>query len=361
MVDLPRLIFLSGFLPSLRVPSGGQNLVGRVLREACLRQPVSLVTFCNRQEKPYFDPAEFVACRESNVFELTTSARLFASFCHPRLPLISSARFHEARGVVQRLLRQPASEVWVEFIQAASLLDLVPRTTPTTLVVHDLFHQALERRSAAARGWKRSLLQIEAGRTRAWEARILKRPDRLVCINDKDRDLIATFAGRRDVEVRYPVVDERYRTVRRSSDRIRPGMVLFWGLMSRAENEDAALWFVREVLPQIRRDRPGVRFCIAGASPSESVRSLAGPNVEVLGFVQDPVALFESAEVAVAPLRLGSGIKIKVVEFLAAGLPTVATSVGAEGVRPSELLMVADSAEHFARACLARMMVPVRE
>jgi glycosyltransferase involved in cell wall biosynthesis len=220
------------------------------------------------------------------------------------------------------------------------------------VVVHDFMHQALDRGVGAAPWWKRPFLQFEAARTRRWETEIVKKPSDLLTSNDKDRDIAQNITGRRDVVTRYSEIDPLYAGIKRDPAKLRKGVIFFWGLMSRPENEDAMVWFASEILPKIRRHRPHARLVIAGAEPSKAVLALKGEPIDVLGFVKDPVPIFESVEMAVAPLRLGSGLKIKVVEFLAAGIPTVATNVGAEGVKPSPFLVVANEPEAFAQACL---------
>lgn len=334
------------------MPSGGQRLVYEILREQCASAPVTLLAFCNEQERDYFDPEDFRMCQKVKVFALSRRGRLFAALQYPGLPLTTSARYAAAR---RWLIGKTFDSVWIEFIQASSLLSVLPVNTPSTLVVHDLCHQALGRRAQGYHGWHRCFYEWEAKRTRRWEASVLQRPQRLLTLNEKDRDLIRDCSGRTDVEVRYPRVDECYRRVVRSPATIRPETILFWGLMSRAENEDAVTWFRNEVLPLIWQRRPAVKFIIAGANPGPAVRALAGPRVEVLGFVEDPLPLFSEMAMAVAPLRQGSGIKIKVVEYLAAGIPTVASPIGAEGIRPSPLLAVQTVAAEFAAACLVSL------
>lgn len=351
-------LFISGFLPSARVPSGGQRLVYEILREQCAAGPVTLLAFCNELERGYFVPDDFRMCAETQVFFLNRGNRAWAALRYPGLPLTTSARFAAAKDWVKS---RPFTDVWVEFIQGASLLTELAAGLPSTLVVHDLFHQTLGRRAAAARGIRRWFWQWEAGRTRRWESAVIRRAGAVLTLNDKDRELIRDCSGRTDVTVRYPVVDESYRRVVRTATTVQPDTILFWGLMSRAENEDAATWFCQTVLPGIRRERPGVRLLIAGANPSPAVRGLAGAGIEVLGFVKDPLPLFGSVALAVAPLRHGGGIKIKVIEYLAAGIPTVASPVGAEGIRPSPLLRVCADSAGFASACLDILAQSVHE
>ncbi len=111
-------------------------------------------------------------------------------------------------------------------------------------------------------------------------------------------------------------------------------MLLFVGGFKHPPNEDAVRWFVEAVLPLVRAVRPGVHLVLAGADPGPSVRALAGPGVEVTGYVTDAAltTLYDRARVVVAPLRFGAGVKGKVVEAMRLGVPVVTTTVGAQGL-----------------------------
>jgi glycosyltransferase involved in cell wall biosynthesis len=350
------LLFLSGFLPSARVPSGGQQLVHRELERLAREYRVTLLAFRNEKESAIDVGDDFASCRRAEIVSVGRLTRLFAALRHPRLPAIASARFAAGASIMRTLCRETTFDrIHCEFIQAAGLLRLAPVGVPSTLVVHDFFHEALARRAEHLREPLRSLAHVEAKRTKRWEAGILHAADGVLTLTERDRETAQRLSGRADVGVRYPTVPRRLENIRRDSATIDPHLVLFFGLLSRAENEDAVLWFVREVWPEVMKARPRARFVVAGAAPTESLTRLRAERVSMIGYVEDPVALLSRAAVAVAPLRMGAGIKIKVVEALAAGLPTVATPIGAEGVRPSPLLTVADSASDFARACIERL------
>jgi glycosyltransferase involved in cell wall biosynthesis len=277
--------------------------------------------------------------------------------------MISSARYGLSHEWLRGVIRAQAYDLaWFEFIQSASLLPLLPPSLPSRLVVHDFFFQAHERKATQAAGIARIFWQWEARRTKRWESLAISRAKEVVTLTEKDKEVAQAITGRRDIGVRYPEVDEVFHDIGRTrGPRVAKGTILFWGQMSRRENEDAAIWFVRDILPSIRLRRPGAKLIIAGANPGPSVLKLASGNVEVTGFVADPVGLFHSAEVAIAPLRLGAGIKIKVAEYLAAGIPTVVTTVGAEGIKHSRLLRIADRPADFSEACIALMAPQLHE
>ena len=127
--------------------------------------------------------------------------------------------------------------------------------------------------------------------------------------------------------------------------------VVFVGNFWHAPNLDGVRWFAERVWPTVRAARPDAVFSIAGSRMGPEVRRLAEvEGIETLGFIDDIGALYERAAVAVAPLRFGAGVKGKVVEALAAGLPVVATTIATEGLGLTDGvdLLVADDAEVFA-------------
>jgi GT2 family glycosyltransferase/SAM-dependent methyltransferase len=108
--------------------------------------------------------------------------------------------------------------------------------------------------------------------------------------------------------------------------------VIFVGGFEHPPNSDAAIYLVREVMPRVWASMGDVPVTIIGGSPPHEVLELAGPQVEVRGWVSDLVPLLDSARAMVVPVRYGAGIKGKITQALAAGLPVVTTPLGAEGL-----------------------------
>jgi glycosyltransferase involved in cell wall biosynthesis len=129
-------------------------------------------------------------------------------------------------------------------------------------------------------------------------------------------------------------------------------LLVFVGTLSYGPNVDGARVFVRDVLPELRRRRPGLRLALVGRDPCPEVRALAGPGVEVVGAVPDVRPWLERAALAVVPLRIGGGTRLKIVEAIAMGCPVLSTEVGAEGLglADREHLRLARDAAGFARA-----------
>ena len=107
---------------------------------------------------------------------------------------------------------------------------------------------------------------------------------------------------------------------------------MFWGAMNRKENEDAVIFFMNNIWPYINKENKEIKFYIVGSKPTDKVKSFESENVIVTGFIEDPKEYFKIMDLSVIPLRYGAGIKIKVLESLAAGIPVITTDVGAEGI-----------------------------
>jgi glycosyltransferase involved in cell wall biosynthesis len=130
--------------------------------------------------------------------------------------------------------------------------------------------------------------------------------------------------------------------------------VMFVGALNFESNVEAISYFAGSVLPLIRREYPGVQFVVIGRDPIPAVLELQDRHAcRVLTGVSDLTPHFDAASLFVAPIRLGSGTRLKVLEAMARGKPVVATSIAAEGldVRSGIDLEIADSAEAFAAAC----------
>jgi glycosyltransferase involved in cell wall biosynthesis len=132
--------------------------------------------------------------------------------------------------------------------------------------------------------------------------------------------------------------------------------VLFTGTLDFRPNIDAVSWFAHQVLPLIRAELPDLRFVVVGRSPTPAVRALDRlPGVAIVGEVSDVRPWFNRCAVYVVPMRIGGGVRLKVLEALAMELPVVATHMGAEGVEGLhsgiQALLADKPAEFAAEVC----------
>jgi glycosyltransferase involved in cell wall biosynthesis len=128
--------------------------------------------------------------------------------------------------------------------------------------------------------------------------------------------------------------------------------VVFFGLLSYVPNVDGVNHFVMDIWPRIAEAHPEARCKIIGDRPPPSLLALAGPRVELTGFVPDLRPHLAAAAVVVVPLRLGGGTRLKIVEAMAMGKAIVSTTLGAEGIEavPGRDILVEDEPVGFADA-----------
>jgi sugar transferase (PEP-CTERM/EpsH1 system associated) len=226
---------------------------------------------------------------------------------------------------------------------------------PSILFTHNVEAEIWRRHAETASGpLRRALYRQQWSRMRRFEGRTLGRFDRVLAVSDADRDTFARLYPQTQAPVSIiPTgVDTAFFRPPEDAAVTRPHVV-FVGSMDWLPNEDAVVYFCRHILPQIAREVPDVTFSIVGRSPTATVRRLADDSrVTVTGRVDDVRPALHEAAVAVVPLRIGGGTRLKIFEAMAAGTPVVSTTVGAEGLPavPGRHLLVADEPDTFARA-----------
>lgn len=165
---------------------------------------------------------------------------------------------------------------------------------------------------------------------------------------------------------RFPVQvypDEGLRAARNRAGHKRPDppTILYVAGFAHRPNVDAILWFAREVLPIVKKRVPESVTIIVGSFPPRSVTSLAREDVVVTQAISWPVLewLYHSAQMVIAPVRYGGGVKGKILEAMRYGVPVVTTRVGAEGIDGAEQMMaIADTPEAFADSVVTLLRDP---
>lgn len=276
------------------------------------------------------------------------------------LSLLSRMPFHAAH------LRDGALQSAVDEVLAREQFDVVqlessqigwlefPPGLPVVVDEHNIESELLGRMGQTETSRvRRSYNRWEYRRYRAYEKRVWGSAEACATTSQRDADAIASQCpGLQVVVVPNGVDPDEFQP---SQEPTQPGTIIFTGLLSYRPNEDGIRWFLNEVYPIVRRARPQARMTVVGSGPDDLLNSLRGPGVDVTGWVPDVRPYMDAAAVAVVPLRMGGGTRLKVVEAMSMSKAIVSTSLGAEGIDvvSGRHLELADDPQAFADAVVS--------
>ena len=202
---------------------------------------------------------------------------------------------------------------------------------------------------------RRAYFKLQAGRMLHYERRVSRASGHIVAVSKNDADeMRRLFDVTRVSEIPTGVNIEYF-----LPPETRPPAVadlVFVGSMDWLPNVDGVLYFVGEILPLIRQKRPQTTLAVVGRTPPPKLLQLGteDPNIKITGTVPDIRPYLWGSSVSIVPLRIGGGTRLKIYEAMAAKIPVVSTTIGAEGltVNPPHDIRIADSPRDFAGQCL---------
>lgn len=345
---------------------GGARRILELTRGVARRQNVSVVSLLSNTSQTDPTNAEIVSMVPVAV---PFTARDVSTRARRALQLRSLASRHSAqyrlyyhqsfqRALNRHVAEHEADVVQLEFSQMGAYS--VDSAVPTVLDVHNIEHELLLQMAKSGSAARRLFSLVEFRKLRREEIQFWRGATCCIATSKVDSELVASHINR-DVPVIPNGVDLEY--FQYSAAEGKQDSVVFVGAMRYRPNADAAHWFVEQILPIIRVSVPDVTFTIVGADPPADLMALADcPNVSVTGTVADIRPWLQSAQVAVVPLRIGSGTRIKILEAFAASRPVVSTTIGATGIEVEHRtnLLLADDARGFAASVIELLTQPER-
>ncbi|EOR24559.1 group 1 glycosyl transferase [Clostridium sartagoforme AAU1] len=339
-----KVLYISSFLPKRNASQAGVNITYNIIRT--LREnincDVDLLCTLNSDEYGKDDSDIKIITEDQYYIEVSKKKKIVNIFKNILKPIIASVRFDKRVISLLEKIDKKYDYIIIDYTQNISYIDFLRKRFPTSkisIIEHDVSFLGLERRVNQAKFLKKALYKFEYKRLRKYELSQLKKFDRIYTLNEKDKNLISEL---KNVDILSPFIN-KWNFKYKEHDTFN---IMYWGAMNRKENEIAVLNFVNDIWPSINKEN--VKFYIIGANPTKRIMDLQNDNIIVTGFVDDPSEYFSIIDLSIVPLTLGAGIKIKVLESLANGIPVLTTSIGAEGINYKDEFIVTDSFEEFA-------------
>ncbi len=303
------------------------------------RGEVTLVYFASR-EGPHIAPSNLPFCRRIIPVPAPkpyTAGKILRGLVgrHP-LPAVNLDSPHMKGALAELLAREEFDLIQMEYVSlAAAYLPVLRRATraPIAFDWHNIDSELMDRyANEAASPLRRWYARHTARRLAALERSVLAGAFGHVVCSQRERACLAAIAPQARLAVIENGVDVEHFQSPAAAPEPRT-QIVFVGSMNYHANAGAAVEFARSVWPALRARFPAWGFSIVGSNPTPDVLALHGANgVEVTGTVPDVRGYYRRAIAAIVPLTVGGGTRLKILEAMAAGVPVVSSSIGAEGL-----------------------------
>jgi O-antigen biosynthesis protein len=353
--DRPRVLWMTAYLPHLGKHAGAGRMF-QLLERISQNFRITLLTFLEFDEETEFLPQVEALCERVVAMRRTPPLRWqffpYEPFDEFRTPQMQEAMDHCLEELDFDLIQ-------LEYTQMASYASK-RLGIPALLTKHEVDFSACGRKARVETSLaKRVLWFYRYLQVLDREAKLAQNLDAIVCMTDADARQLRKFCNSTPIHVINTGVDLEYFSPP-ASPATKPRLV-FVGAFQHEPNVDAMIYFCRQILPLVRKEIPETELVIVGSNPTPAVVSLGEiPRVQVTGFVPDIRPYMASSAVYVVPLRLGVGIRGKILEAWAMGMPVVASSVACAGLdyEDGRNLLRADSESLFTDHVVALLKGP---
>jgi polysaccharide biosynthesis protein PslH len=360
-----RVLFLAPFPPHLQASHGGGRVIAQLISHLSQRHSVGLCYLRAAGEpavddglRERCDVVEEVVIPEVGNSGMNRWSRRLRGWRQLIMgnPLWAIDRFSPAyEERMKTLLKTWRPDiVQIEFhIMGQYLSALKDDPAPRILVQHEPGEESVREIMRASLAQGRIMPQLDVLAWKRFERKVTAQVQAVVVFTERDRQAVRKL-GQQTPIVQIPLGTEIAEPSPQTTEE-EPLSLLFVGNFKHLPNVDAADRLINQIFPQVQFRFPGVcLFIVGNHAPSDLLRH-ANEHVKVTGYVPDVKPYLDKATLVVVPLRLGGGMRVKVLEALAAGKPLVASSRAVEGLGlvNGEQVVLAEDDEEFSRAIIA--------
>ncbi len=341
--------------------TGGKIRTGNILRHLSKHHDITLISnvespkddqwigeikqFCTK-----FIPVKWREVRKGSViFFIRLFLQMFS-----RYP-VSALNDYSAtlKTAIEDELKKNRYDIAIcDFVQSALLFKKVGNL-PTLLFQHNVESMIAKRHVQQNNGiLVKMFWWLQWEKMSFFEKAACKKFTSVIAVSQEDKRLFKELYGAGNVSVIPTGVDLEYYNISVDRQETESSLV-FCGSMDWLPNEDAILFFINEILPEIKKSIPKVNLTVIGRNPSSALSKIVDnvPEVDLTGWVKDTRPHIEKGQVFIVPIRIGGGTRMKIYEAMAMGKAIVSTTIGAEGlpVKNDIHLVFADQPQDFAK------------
>lgn len=346
------ILHISPYYPSLETNHAGGVCMGKEIESLEKNHNVYILTFvASNYDKILAASEKREHCWYVSIHKWNRALHVMLE---PFLPAYFAARtsFRFAAKLIYYIKRYHIEAVHAEYSSMGQYIGLIKKIFPLVkvhLIAHDITVQSYVRKKEGSRGLKRRYYEWEYKKVRLWEGRYCRSADEVLTFNEKDCRLLKDLYRIEKIRVLNPyygIEDVHSKPSEKKRD-VEYANICFLGQMGREENYLAAQRLIR-IGYILKKIIPELNIYIIGNQPSEALKKEQNEFIHITGFVEDVDEYMRKAQVAVFPLTLGAGIKVKVLRSLALGVPVVTGKVGAEGIdEDGEVILLAETDEEY--------------
>jgi GT2 family glycosyltransferase/glycosyltransferase involved in cell wall biosynthesis len=357
--EKPSVLFVSPY-PLCPPTHGGAVFMNATVRELARLSELHLIAMIEHPNQRESQQEVAGLCASAEFLVRGGSTRRIAS---PESFAVREFANDDFQWLIHRqIYTRHVDVVQIEYTQMAQYAGRYRRIA-TALFEHDIYFQSIARGLTSAYGPARLKAGFEYLRALRFELGILPRMDRIQVCTRENKEYLVSFLPKLERRIQAGLragIDARNYCFRASGRE--PFMMLFLGSFRHPPNLAAVCWFAEKVLPRVVAECPAARLVVVGSDLQASHNLPQSPGIELRGLIDDAREPLGRYSLFVCPVLSGSGVRVKLLEAFASGIPAVSTRLGAEGLTRTdgEFCALADDPASFAAKIVELFTHPER-